>query len=283
MVPTDRYNGKETWNGWKILCDAVRCNSSILDQIKIFTLTRVPPQGWIHIESSHFSSVWKFSINNTSYIFKQFLNRNILEYFKASIRGSRAKRAWVNGQILIKEGFYTPFLIAYGERSFFSFPVFTFIVTDFLQDYCGAYTMLKTKFSFPLPMNQIKLKRTLIHLLGKYIGQLHSKGIIHGDLRLDNILINQRETEDTMFYLIDNERNKLFPRDIPERLRLKNLVQINMIVLPQITFTDRLRFFRAYLESNPELETVSRYWIRRVFLKTKKRLQKKIPGCWEKS
>jgi len=52
--------------------------------------------------------------------------------------------------------------------------------------------------------------------------------------------------------------------------------------LPQITSADRLRFFMAYLSENPKLYPAAKDLIRKVHLKTKKRLSKKIPGIWEK-
>jgi hypothetical protein len=56
-----------------------------------------------------------------------------------------------------------------------------------------------------------------------------------------------------------------------------------MIVMPQITFSDRLRFFRAYLSENQELEQNAQQWMRNVFLKTRERLQDNFPGVWVRS
>jgi serine/threonine protein kinase len=147
----------------------------------------------------------------------------------------------------------------------------------------GLHTLLKNYFSIPLTPEKVKLKRSLLRSAGEFIGKLHSKGIFHGDLRLDNILVEGWETGEPTFSLIDNERNKYFDeKHISNICRRKNLVQVNMVILPQITFTDRLRFFMAYLSENHRLNPDAKDLARRIHLKTKKRLSEKIPGIWEK-
>jgi len=46
---------------------------------------------------------------------------------------------------------------------------------------------------------------------------------------------------------------------------------LNMVLLPQITRTDRLRFLEAYLKENPELIPDRKKMIRRIAVITKKR------------
>ncbi len=104
---------------------------------------------------------------------------------------------------------------------------------------------------------------------------MHKADIFHGDLRPGNILIEVLD-DDFHFYFIDNERTRYFHDEIPSRLREKNLVQINTILMSQITFTDRLIFFKAYLDENPELKPVARKLIRKIFRKTKKKFRRKI-------
>ncbi len=36
--------------------------------------------------------------------------------------------------------------------------------------------------------------------------------------------------------------------------RIKNLVQLNRVIIPRITASDRVRFFDAYLEENSDLK-----------------------------
>ncbi len=113
-------------------------------------------------------------------------------------------------------------------------------------------------------------KRGLIRAFAETVGRMHARGICHGDLRLGNVLA-VADRDRWRFYFIDNERTRKF-RSLPARLRLKNLVQVNMF-LDGISNTDRLRFFARYLESNPELHAGCRKWAARITARTNRRLR----------
>jgi len=102
---------------------------------------------------------------------------------------------------------------------------------------------------------------------------MHAAGIFHGDLRLGNILAKE-ENNGWHFFLIDNERTRKFRR-LPSRLRLKNLVQVNMLNSDGITKTDRMRFFKAYFKENPLMTYKRKRWVERIIEKTDRRFEKK--------
>ena len=268
--------------GWRFYYDDVPCDKKCLLIIQDFIVSGSLPDGWTRLISSENSAVWKFPVNDRWLVFKDYLKRRDLDTVKSLFTGSRAKKAWQNGKELLLRGFNSPKVFIFGEQSFMFLPVRSFLVMEFLKDSLGLHTILIDFFRTPLTSEKIKLKRSLLRSTGRFIGTLHSKGIFHGDLRLDNIIVSGWETGEHRFYLIDNERNKYFSKKIKSTLREKNLVQINMVILSQITFTDRLRFFKSYLNENPELIPVEKELTRKVFLQTKKRLSKKFPGIWEK-
>ncbi|MBI5632850.1 MAG: hypothetical protein HZA15_05165 [Nitrospirae bacterium] len=236
----------------------------------------------MRLTSSGNSAVWKFSVDDDCFVFKEFLKRGRFESCKALVTGSRAHKAWQRGNELRARGFNTPDILMYGAQSLFFAPHRSFILMKCLTHSIGLHTLLQNHFSVPLAHEKVTLKRSFLESAGRFIGKMHARGIFHGDLRLDNILVQGWETGERTFSLIDNERNRYFrEKHISMACRLKNLVQVNMVVLPQITFADRLRFFRAYLSENPELYPGVKDLLRRVHLKTKKRLSKKIPGIWE--
>jgi hypothetical protein len=251
-----------------------------MSQIEKFVADEKPPTEWSPIRSSFNSRVWKLFDGSQWCIVKEYNKRGPLEYPKAALVGSRAKKAWKEGLNLLRKGFLTPGIQVLGEKIHFGIPTRNFLVTAFISDAKGIYTLLKEDFNNPLTLEGIKLKRIIVSALGKAVGRLHAERIVHGDLRLDNIIVSGLETAEPKLYFIDNERNKYFPKGIPSRLREKNLIQVNMVVVPQVTFTDRLRFFNAYLKENPELAPHKKNWIKKVFLKTKKRLDKNSPGLW---
>lgn len=231
------------------------------------------------IDSSQNSKCWKVYMEDSSLFIKIFSFRSLfdrLPFFKKS----RSNRAWQGGMLLLKNGFSTPDLIAQGDILKRFWIEKTFLITQALNRSLNIYdyiNILCTGRSF----ETIQRKREFIITLGRLIGRLHKAGIFHGDLRPGNILINRLDNR-IFSHFIDNERNKYFSKGIPEQLREKNLVQINMIVTPLITFTDRLRFFKAYLNENPELKPYEKDLTRKIFLKTRERLQKLIPEIWGK-
>jgi tRNA A-37 threonylcarbamoyl transferase component Bud32 len=101
---------------------------------------------------------------------------------------------------------------------------------------------------------------------------MHAAGIFHGDLRLGNVLVQKNEGQ-WRFFFIDNERTKKFYH-LPDSLRLKNLVQVNMF-REGISRTDHLRFFKAYLKENPSIVRKQNKWAKKIVTKTNRRLRRK--------
>jgi hypothetical protein len=104
---------------------------------------------------------------------------------------------------------------------------------------------------------------------------MHAAGIFHGDLRLGNILA-RKEKSGWHFFLIDNERTRKFRR-LPSHLRLKNLVQANILISDCVTKTDRMRFFKSYLQKNVNIQNGHRKLAKIVDAKTSDRLRTKLP------
>jgi len=106
----------------------------------------------------------------------------------------------------------------------------------------GRY--ISQNWHLPLSKEKVIEKRIIIEKLGEEIGRLHKLGIYHGDLRLNNILIQQKD-RDIEFHIIDNESIRFYKK-IPKRLIEKNLVQVNMVFPLYITHDDRIRFYEVY-------------------------------------
>ena len=141
-------------------------------------------------------------------------------------------------------------------------------------DALGLGDYIDKNWQRPLSGGEISAKIRFIKKFGKMIGELHKNGICHGDLRVNNILV-QESTDDVIFYFVDNERNTLFKK-IPRRLIRKNLVQINMVQSPHISRQDRLRFFQAYCEAYGGLSPSEKLaLIERVQQRTAERLVRK--------
>lgn len=200
-------------------------------------LNRDLPEKWEWVNSSAHAIVAKRLEPSPAY-YKEFLSRSSLEWLKGLVRGSRCTKARLNRESLSKNGFHSPIIHCWGKKGPRHFMITEGVAAIGLADF------IHKNWQPPLSKNKIAAKREIIESLGQEIGLLHKAGIYHGDLRLNNILI-KLENNKTVFYFIDNERNRGYGR-IPLRLIEKNLVQVNMVFPICITLQDRLRFFKAY-------------------------------------
>lgn len=225
------------------------------------------PSGWEWVDSSA-NSVVARRLKPAVVYYKEFLSRSPLEGIKNLLRGSRCQRAIRKGKMLRQRGFHSPVVCCWGKKGNRHFMMSEGVDASGLGDYIQKY------WQHPLSEAEILAKRRVIKKFGKTIGELHKSGICHGDLRVNNILV-QESTDDVIFYFVDNERNGLFTK-IPSKLVQKNLVQINMLQSPHISRQDRLRFFRAYCEAYGGFNSAEQLaLIREVQQKTVERLVKK--------
>ena len=226
--------------------------------------------------SSHSSRVCKFTASFDGMerwiYFKQYLCRSAWDFIKHLVRPSRAKRAFKATLILEKNGFEAPVVVAMGECKSSFLDRENFLATIEVEGARQIYQFIPDKLE-NFTKKQLQDKRELIRTFGRTIGRMHAAGIFHGDLRLGNVLARQEESG-WRFSFIDNERTKKFHR-LPRRLRLKNLVQLNMYPTRGLTNTDRMRFFNAYLSVNPCVQSRYDNWVQKVVAKTNLRLRKK--------
>jgi tRNA A-37 threonylcarbamoyl transferase component Bud32 len=204
----------------------------------------------------------------TVYI-KDSFHRSRIDSIKHVFRAGRARRAFYANLMLRDNGVASPEPLVLIEKRIGPFCSESVIVTEGVDEAIAPSTYLKG-LQIAAGRADIKVKRVLLRELGAMIGRMHSHGIFHGDLRHDNVLLQPRPGRWNM-YLIDNERTRQFWR-IPERLRLKNLVQLNMTGYA-ITRTDRVRFLAEYAKAACLLPDEKRHIVARVVPLTVRRLR----------
>lgn len=227
------------------------------------------------VPSSDYASVFKCHISSNGtdmpvYI-KRYLSRSKLDFAKHLSRASRARRAFEASLMLQENGFDAPAVIGLFERRVGFSDIDNVLVTREVENATPLFQLLRDVCRCS-DAEALTDKRVLIRAFAQTIGQMHDRGIFHGDLRLGNVLA-VKECQRWRFYFIDNERTKKF-HQLPARLRLKNLVQINMF-FDGISNTDRLRFFKPYLEANPGIQSHASAWAKKITAKTSRRLEKK--------
>lgn len=200
------------------------------------------PAGWQWVLSSQ-NSVVAANTGSTKVYYKEFLPRNIFEKIKAVLYGSRSKRACKQADILLSAGLPTPEILCWGNGK-----KSVFIISEGF-DGIGFFQYLSHNFISPLTPEKIKEKRLLLKSAGSLIGKLHQNGIVHGDLRQNNLLV-KKDSDLFRFSFIDNERNRKW-RYIPVSQITKNLVQFSVAADSVLSRTDLMRMFIAYKSSHP--------------------------------
>ena len=230
---------------------------------------------FVKVPSSDYTSVFKCNVSLDGVALplylKKYLCRSTLDFVKHLFRPSRAKRAFNATLMLHKNGFDAPAVMGLFEHCNGPFCTNNLLLTEGIEN-SRPMPQLLTDFCQSSGGDASIDKRALIEAFGGIIGKMHAKGIFHGDLRLGNVLV-VREGQKWRFFFIDNERTKKFYH-LPNRLRLKNLVQINMF-RSGITNTDRMRFLKAYLKHNPAVANNRQRWAVRILRKTSWRLRGK--------
>ena len=204
------------------------------------------PGGWERVHSSLYARV-AFNEQQQLY-YKEFLPRSPAEALKALFRGSRARRARVNGDTLLWAGIDAPVNILWGKLPGGKEYLFTAAAPG-----QGVTQWLRVTLADSSQEN-LRQRRQLLHALGTFIGRVHATGFIHGDLRPGNVLASQQDGR-FHFTLLDNERlvKKVPP---PGRMLLRNLMQLNMLSHADVSLTDRMRFFSAWRRQMRDLSPI---------------------------
>ncbi|OPZ99371.1 MAG: 3-deoxy-D-manno-octulosonic-acid kinase [Planctomycetes bacterium ADurb.Bin412] len=224
------------------------------------------------VNSSENSRVFYFEWQGKGFYLKQYLRRNWLEYLKEIFRGSRSERTRKNHAMLAQYGFAAPCIVMTGWNGDIDFAV-----SESIASFLNLRRYVE-KLGRELPAAEFcHRKKQLTRDLGHTVGSLHQKRISHGDLRWGNIHVDDTEEDRFRFWFIDNERTirHVFPA---QRIRVKNLVQLNIIPHHLASGRDCYRFFHAYLEENPGDLSHKHQLSQKIIQKTRLRLQQKQKG-----
>jgi len=88
-------------------------------------------------------------------------------------------------------------------------------------------------------------KRAVLAAIGAETARLHDAGFVAGDLVPANVWVVATPAGPCVA-LLDHDRTRAWRTAAPWWRARRNLVQLNRVVLPGVTATDRLRVYRAY-------------------------------------
>jgi hypothetical protein len=165
---------------------------------------------------------------------------------KGFFRDSKALRALKQSEALARAGFHAPPPLAAGEERIGGALSRSFLLTRAIAAVPLA-AALGERFAAPLDRSAARTKRQWIERLAGKIRRLHEQGFVHGDLVVSNVFVALDAAGEPMFFFMDHDRTRRYPRWLPQRLWRRNLVQLNRFLVPGISVRDRVRFLRFYL------------------------------------
>jgi len=182
---------------------------------------------------------------------------------KELFRHSKGRKAWVNGNGLMVRG-VSPLkpLGLVEERSRLGLKK-SFFLMEALEEGQELDRYLWNGFQ------NVHRKRLFIKTFAEWLALLHTLNIYHRDMKACNILVSKKETS-WNFHLLDLEDVSL-NRKVKEKEVFKNFLQLNTSIPRTITKTDRLRFLKEYVRSNPILRSNDKNWITRLIRESKER------------
>ncbi len=235
---------------------------------------RVDKNRFLQVQSSESARVFVTLINYDGrqeriYV-KQFLPRSVLDFIKHLLRDSRGKRAFNASVMLRNSGFHAPDPLCLLQKKYGPLITDNILMTSEVQDATRLKLKLK-EYEQEKTASGLRKKRALIREFGKLIGKMHHQGIVHGDTRLGNVLV-QEVHEQFLFWFIDNENTKRFPKLSPKRV-VKNLDQMN--IRAKVSNTDRFRFMQSYARVRGLTRDELKYLAGKVLARTAMRLKKR--------
>lgn len=122
---------------------------------------------------------------NQRLVIKRYNNQGILHNIRHSIKGSRAKRAWLFGHLLANIGVLTPQPVALIERCKGLLLDTSFIVTEHMPT-ANLHHFLRSSEV------DIDAKKDIVTKIKVMLDTLWRNGICHGDMKHSNILVSDR-------------------------------------------------------------------------------------------
>lgn len=217
--------------------------------------------GWLSIKKNDRNTIAYHS--ELGIYFKSFNRNPVTERLKGVFSGGRAQRTLKGTRLLQAANCLAPDILATGQYSHNDFiimealngPPFLNTLESYLKDKPGSHW-----------------RHDLFRELGFTIGKMHAQGIIHGDLRGNNVVI---VPDDDCYRLamIDNERTRKAFRFNREQRR--NLKQIMLFGPHYITAAERDMFFDCYFHAFPHSSSSAQSIVKRTFDEVEKHFQRK--------
>jgi tRNA A-37 threonylcarbamoyl transferase component Bud32 len=236
-----------------------------IGSFRLWRRREVPSWGPLHAVGDHLLSAWRKSpevlkharrsilsrqvlpgaVEQARVVVKETLCRGAVDWLKNAFRAPRGLQSYRNGNALIVHGVPVARPLAALVAGRWPARGASWLIMEDLSDLTRIDLFVLKRYAGPLSPAARAEKIALITAFGRFVGDLHRRGIYHGDLKAVNVFVEPGPDGGFAFRLVDYDRVR-FSRRVNRRRRIKNLAQIAASVAVVVTKTDRLRFFRAY-------------------------------------
>lgn len=158
---------------------------------------------------------------------------------------SRSRRAWRIGHTLLHRDVPAARPLAVLERRAGPLVLDSLLITEAIPGALDLETFLRTEYQRAAPLQWVRLKRHLAHLLEIHVRQLLERGFIHRDCKASNILVVRWPVWKLLWIDLDGIRRTRRRSPGASRRALVRLY-VSLESVPGLTRTDHLRFLKSY-------------------------------------
>jgi len=242
-MPDLTLENKISFKGWFVYFDSMLPSQDFLDMVAACASSS--DCSFTRVASSQNARVYHAFLQAQDAMMevfvKHYLFRSRFDQLKHFFRSSRGRRALEATLMLRRNGFYAPKPVLFMEKRLGPLKTSSLFISEKVPGATSLKHLLKS-LSQDNSARALDKKRSLIREFGRTVGRMHNKGIVHGDTRLSNVLV-QEEDGKFLFWFIDNESTRKIP-GLSAMTACKNLDQIN--IRAKVSNSDRLRFFSEY-------------------------------------
>jgi len=198
------------------------------------------------------------TLNGNTIYLKRYNSKGIQDGIKNLFRKSRAQKAFEAAILLKGMGVGTPAVLFACERRVFGFLLESYIATQGIR----AIDLVKY-------VQEKAYDDKDIIMLARYIRRIHEMGIMHTDLKGENLLFDKND-----IFLISMDRLRRL-RFISHSQIAKNLSCLNASFATTVPLKQRMLFLNEYIKGNTYLGGKKKPLVNNIIAYTKRRLKRR--------
>ena len=198
--------------------------------------------------------VYRVNLPQLSFYLKHNRVRDLRTWVRQLVRPSKAAMEFRRALAVAARGIPTVTPLGLAERAKGWGPSDSFLLTRCLDGTEPLSTFIEQTLATLERNRLVPVRHRLAWELGAFIAQIHQAGILHNDLHAGNILIRLEADDRPRLFLIDLHAVRV-GRTPSWKASQANLIVLSHWFMVHVSRTDRLRFWRAYLQARRRSKT----------------------------